>query len=113
MAIPSFEHAGGFSAAELCVRLADRVRVERRKLSLSQREFAERCDIPLRTYKRFELGQCDSLNVFVKIIGTFDRLVALELLFPPKPIEHEPRTATALLDRLVRRIDADERGQSS
>ncbi|WP_146013334.1 helix-turn-helix transcriptional regulator [Trinickia symbiotica] len=103
--MPSFENARNSSAEEICRRIADRVRAERRKLQLSQQEFAGRCQIPLRTYKRFELGECDSLATFIKIVAAFDRVVALELLFPPKQVDTVPRTAVALLNRLVQRLD--------
>jgi transcriptional regulator with XRE-family HTH domain len=67
-------------------RITGRVRAERQKLGYSQKIFSGRCGVPLRTYKRFELGECDSLEVFLRIIKEFDRLTAVELLFPPKPI---------------------------
>lgn len=108
MSIPSFENARNSTAEEICARIADRVRAERRNLRLSQQEFAIQCKVPLRTYKRFELGECDSLATFIKIVGAFDRIVALELLFPPKQVDPVPRNALALLNRLVQRLD-DER----
>lgn len=108
MSIPSFENARNFTAEEICARIADRVRAERRNLRLSQQEFAIQCEVSLRTYKRFELGECDSLATFIKIVAAFDRIVALELLFPPKQVDPVPRNALALLNRLVQRLD-DER----
>ncbi|RAA89263.1 hypothetical protein DN490_13925 [Burkholderia multivorans] len=105
MSMPSFENARSSTAEEICARIADRVRAERRNLQLSQQEFAIQCQVPLRTYKRFELGECDSLATFVKIVAAFDRIVALELLFPPKQVDTAPRNAVALLSRLVQRLD--------
>lgn len=105
MGLPGFHELAGDSASELRCRIADRVRVERRRLELSQKEFAERCGIPLRTFKRFEQGQCDSLEVFLSIVVRFERVVALELLFPPKPLTvMEPRSAPALLEKLKNRV---------
>lgn len=96
-----FVYGDGVSIEDLATRLVDRVRFERSRMKLSQCEFAERCNIPLRTYKRFELGKCDSLQVFIRIVVEFERVTALELLFPPRSIE--PRNVLAKLDQLVRR----------
>jgi transcriptional regulator with XRE-family HTH domain len=81
-----FKFGDGVSVAMLVSRIAARVRFERQRLGLSQAVFAERCHVPLRTYKRFELGQSDSLEVFVRVIVEFERVAALELLFPPRTI---------------------------
>ncbi len=104
MSLPDFSNANGLSALELRFRIADRVRLERRKLRLSQHKFADQCHIPLRTYKRFEQGQCDSLEVFLRIVRAFERIAAVELLFPPKPISiSDVRSPTAALERLLSR----------
>jgi transcriptional regulator with XRE-family HTH domain len=66
---------------------------------MSQQVFAMKCGIPLRTYKRLEQGQCDSLQVFLQVVIAFDRTIALELLFPPQQM---PETA---LDRIRRRAN--------
>jgi transcriptional regulator with XRE-family HTH domain len=72
---------------------------------MNQREFAEICGISLRTFKRFENGNCDSINIFLSIVIMFERVSAIELLFPPKdPITIEPRTPMAALERLKNRI---------
>jgi len=71
-------------STELRARIADRVRIERRRLKLSQANFARECQIPLRTYKRFGRGQCDSLEAFLRVVKTFELTAAIELLFPPK-----------------------------
>ena len=105
MALPGFHEIGPKSALELHIHIADRVRVERRKMGLTQQEFAVRCDIPLRTFKRFEQGECDSLEVFLRIALIFERISALELLFPAKPAAViEARSAPAVLERLNGRI---------
>ncbi|KIF83049.1 helix-turn-helix domain-containing protein [Noviherbaspirillum autotrophicum] len=104
MALPGFHEVISDSAGELRRRIADRVRVERRRLELSQKEFADRCGIPLRTFKRFEQGQCDSLEVFLNIVVRFERVVALELLFPPKPaVVVQRRTLITALERMKQR----------
>lgn len=104
MALPGFHELVSYSASELRRRIADRVRVERRRLELNQKEFADRCGIPLRTFKRFEQGQCDSLEVFLNIVVRFERVVALELLFPPKPAAVvQPRSVSTVLERMRQR----------
>lgn len=105
MSLPGFHEIGPKSALELRVHIADRVRLERRREGLTQQEFAERCEIPLRTFKRFEQGQCDSLEIFLRIAITFERTSALELLFPAKPAARvETRSAQALLEKLKSRV---------
>lgn len=86
------------------IRITGRVRAERQKLGLSQKEFSSRCGIPLRTYKRFELGQCDSLEVFLRIIKEFDRLTAVELLFPPQMTLKQFNDPSSLLARAIDRL---------
>lgn len=105
MSLPGFHEIGSKSATELRVHIADRVRLERRRDGLSQKDFADRCGISLRTFKRFEQGECDSLEAFLRIVITFDRIVALELLFPAKPAAVvEARSAPVLLERLRSRV---------
>lgn len=102
MSLPNFSSARSASAPELRSLIADRVRLERRRLKLSQLKFAEQCQIPLRTYKRFEQGQCDSLEAFLRIVSVFERTVAIELLFPPKPVSIiDTRSPAAALERLM------------
>ena len=104
MSLPDFSSGSALSAPELRSRIADRVRLERRRLKLSQLQFAEQCQIPLRTYKRFEQGQCDSLEAFLRIILAFERTVAIELLFPPKSVVvMDARSPAAALERLITR----------
>ena len=89
----------------ICAGIADRVRRGRSEMKYSQHGFAELCGVPLRTYKRFELGQCDSLNVFIRIVVAFDRVAALNLLFPPQRTEINTVSAPAALARLRRRLE--------
>lgn len=100
MSLPSFTQSSLLTAEEICKQIADRVRLERRKLGLSQVEFASQCSISLRTYKRFELAECDSLETFIRIVKAFERITAIELLFPPKALAVIPRTAPAILERI-------------
>jgi transcriptional regulator with XRE-family HTH domain len=105
MSLPGFHEIGLKTALELRTHIADRVRLERRKTGLSQQVFAEKCGIPLRTFKRFEQGECDSLEAFLRIVVVFERVVGLELLFPPKQaVVMEVRSPTAALERLQNRL---------
>lgn len=103
MSLPSFDQSQKLPASVLWAHIADRVRLERRRVELSQKAFAAQCGIPLRTYKRFELGQCDSLQVFLQIVIVFERVTAVELLFPPQSPSAQSRLATAVLDRVIKR----------
>jgi len=66
-------------------------------------------NIPLRTYKRIELGECDSLAVIFRALIALDaetaasRMSALQLLFPPKPAPDVARTPMATLNRLLKK----------
>lgn len=105
MAIPRFEYSINETSEVLCKLLADRVRIERRRLKLSQGTFSEIAAIPLRTFKRFEQGDCDSLLVFIKVVGAFNRVAALELLFPPQSVVVETRMPAAMLERLLGKLE--------
>jgi transcriptional regulator with XRE-family HTH domain len=108
MAIPTFEKTES-GIAGLRALMSDRLRHERGQLGLTQQEFANRCGIPTRTYKRFELGECDSLDVFLKIVVAFERTRALDLLFPPKPAQVTPRSPLGALAKLEQRRLEKER----
>lgn len=103
MTLPKFFDLKLATSSELRLAIANRVRVERRKQDKSQREFAEHCTIPLRTYKRFELGKCDSLDVFIRIVMAFDRITAIDLLFPTEVRETELRDPLAIVKRMEHR----------
>ncbi len=53
----------------------------REEKGLSQRKVAEDLDIPLRTYIRYENGETENLQIFIRIAEYFDvdinKLVAL------------------------------------
>jgi len=61
------------------------------------------CGVSERTYKRFELGECDSLEVFLLVVIGFKRTAALDLLFPPPEAKVTIRTPAAALARLQQR----------
>jgi len=87
MPLPSFENANNQTAVDVVKLLRLRIRLERRRLGLSQAKFASLCGIPLRTYKRLELGGCDSIEALVKVAQGFGRGAGLNMLFPPQPIQ--------------------------
>ena len=103
MSLPKFDELGPCSASELRIHIADRIRFERRRLLMSQEAFATQCGIPLRTFKRLEQGQCDSLEVFLRLIIRFERTIAIELLFPPR----SPKPQETVLDRVRRRAELE------
>lgn len=82
-----------FSPDEVLSGITDRVRQVRRENGLSQKEFAQACAIPERTYKRIEAGKCDSLINLVKIICYLDRQASFNLFFLDNGLPNVPRTA--------------------
>lgn len=104
MPIPSFSDADARTSSEVFHLLCDRIRYERTRKGLSQVKFAGLCGIPVRTYKRFELYQCDSIDVLIRIAQGFGRASGLETLFPAQPLGL--RGMDALLDGLKKKIDA-------
>ena len=104
-----FDLMDGLVPGELIRRLGDQLREERKVLRLSQVKFSALANIPLRTYKRMELGQCDSLDAFFRALIALhsetasSRLSALRLLFPPKPAPDVARTPVAALNRVLRK----------
>ena len=60
--------------------IADNVRVRRKRLHLTQEEFARKCDVSFGSYKRFETtGEISlaSLVKICKILGADDQFVEL------------------------------------
>jgi transcriptional regulator with XRE-family HTH domain len=89
MPIPSFEQANKQSVQDVQRLISDRVRFERRRLGFSQVDFAARCGIALRTYKRLELGECDSIGALIRVSQFLGRATGLSSLFPellPPPL---------------------------
>lgn len=105
MAIPDFGSAGALDVQDLIILLRDRVRFERRRQKLSQVEFAKICDIPLRTFKRYERIGTGSIEILVKIAKGFGRAPGFDSIFPPQPLRVQSRAIDAALARLGRKIE--------
>ena len=87
------------------VKIGDYVRSARRGSGHTQAAFASRCDISLRTFKRFEAGKSDSLVVLVKIVLVLERIYALGLLFPDPTFKTaKPRDAVIALEAVRRKV---------
>lgn len=89
MPLPSFEQANKLSVQDVQRLISDRVRLERRRLGLTQAVFAEQCGIALRTYKRLELGECDSIGALIRVSQSLGRAPGFSSLFPellPSPL---------------------------
>lgn len=89
MPLPSFDQANKLSVQAVQKLISDRVRLERRRLGLTQVVFAAQCCIPLRTYKRLELGECDSLGALIRVSQFLGRAPGFSSLFPellPPPL---------------------------
>ena len=111
MPIPDFGQANALSSNNVFMLVCTRLRAERTKLRLSQREFAEKAKVPLRTYKRFELGECDSLDVFIRICQAFGRAPGFETLFPPAQLDARPRGLDAAVENLLRTAELRREGK--
>lgn len=99
MGMPGFGDLEQLDAHTIRARLCDRVRAERLKVNSSQKAFAEWCGVSVRTYKRFESNDCDSLEVFLKIVAGWGRLAGLEGLFPAQPLVRSPQTVSEAVAR--------------
>lgn len=104
MPIPTFADANTKSSTDVAKLLCDRIRYERKQKGFSQAHFAQLCGIPIRTYKRVELYQCDSIDVLIRISQGFERAGGFETLFPPQPLA--PRGIAASLQRIKQKMDA-------
>jgi predicted transcriptional regulator len=89
-------------------RLADDVRKRRHTVGLSQEAFAKACNVPVRTFKRFEAGSCDSMMVLLKILKAFGRFDGLELLFEEEMPRLEARTLLAIEAQLQAKVKASK-----
>lgn len=103
MSIPRFAEAGELPAGDVRQLISDRLRQERKRLGLTQAALAAQCGVSTRTYKRFELNQCDSLEVFLQVVIGFKRVAAFDLLFPAQEVQVTIRTPMAALERLQAR----------
>jgi transcriptional regulator with XRE-family HTH domain len=103
MPLPNFENGNRESPAQLLARIGDRIRGERKRLGLTQVEFARLCGVPLRSFKRFEAGDSDSLTILLKIARYFNRVPGLEMLFPAELLP--PRGIQAALQSIRKKLD--------
>lgn len=88
------------SQVEACRYLGTRIRRVRSHLRESQEDFAERAQVSLRTYKRFETHGKASLETFIKVLRAVGRTQYLFMLFPaPAPIKVKP-----ILNERLRRL---------
>jgi transcriptional regulator with XRE-family HTH domain len=96
-------------------QLAARIKAERKLLNLSQEELANEAGVPIRTYKRFELAECDSLSVLIKIANAMElrtghgRLATFERMFPGGVREASANTPMGALRRLEKTRAAVEK----
>jgi transcriptional regulator with XRE-family HTH domain len=103
MSLPNFENGNHETPAKLLGRIGDRVRGERKRLGLTQVEFAQLCGVPLRSFKRFEAGASDSLTILLRVVQYFNRASAIEMLFPAAMLP--PRGMHAALQSIRKKLD--------
>ena len=122
MSIPTFREMSDSSSPEYRKLISVLVRLERKHRSMTQSQFADLLGVPVRTYKRFELGTSDSLDIFLRIIILVGRGTALDLVFPKPTPALKPRSPVAMMERLqqhktererVAQIGADGKGRPS
>lgn len=75
------------SKKEISHELAGRCRDLRLEQNLSQKELADRAGIALQTYRRFEQEGRISLERFIGVVQTLNRIPELEGILHPSPIE--------------------------
>lgn len=105
MAMPDFGSAGALETDTLLILLRDRVRFERRRQKLSQAAFAEKCGIPLRTFKRYESTGTGSIELLVRIAQGFGRAPGFDSIFPAQPLLPKQTGVHAALARLEQKIE--------
>jgi hypothetical protein len=93
--------------AEVCRLLASRVRRMRHSTGESQKAFADRAYVPLRTYKRFELEGRATLETFLQVLRALNRTQYLQLLFPS-----EAAKLSRSLDDMLERARVRSKGSS-
>lgn len=76
--------------AELIEYLSVKIRAERNKLKLSQKDFAELAGIPLRTYKRFEQSCDGSIENLINVLRVFDKVGFFQSIFPTTNLQKRP-----------------------
>ena len=87
---------------ELKTYLASRIRFERQKKGYSQDKMASLAGISLRTYKRFEQNCNGGFDNFINILRAFDKVEALEEIFPI-PISISVRSMVAIIEDINKR----------
>jgi transcriptional regulator with XRE-family HTH domain len=93
---------------EVCRYLASEVRRVRLATGESQRDFAERAGVPLRTYKRFETHGRAHLDTFIRALRTLGRTEYLFMLFPVAQTRKAATLEQKLLHvRMLGRIDRE------
>ena len=92
-------------SVDVLILVRNRVRMERRKLGHTQAEFAQLCGVPLRTFKRFELGGCDSIDVLIRITQCFGRGAGFDSLFPAELPILKPRGIEAAMLSIRSKLD--------
>lgn len=92
-------------SSEVLVLLRDRVRLERKKLGYTQAEFAQRCGIALRTFKRFELGGAGSVDLLIRVTQAFGRGAGFDMLFPAQLASMKPRGIDAAMMSIRSKLD--------
>jgi transcriptional regulator with XRE-family HTH domain len=70
---------------EIAAKLADRHKLMRKNLRLSQEEMAERSGVSLGSLKRFENSGKISLESLLKLAHLADRLSEFEAIFQARP----------------------------
>lgn len=106
MPLPSFAHANLLSVQDVQRLISDRIRHERRRLGLTQVEFAAGCGIALRTYKRLELGESDSIGALIRVAQYLERATGFEMLFPPQQLVRPAYGLDGALHRIRTKLDA-------
>lgn len=94
------------SPGQIISVIADCVRAERHRQGFTQAQFAEMCHVPLRTYKRFELGKCASLQIFIQIVQFLNRIPAFDLFFVREVEMKISRSVVGKMEELERKMIA-------
>jgi transcriptional regulator with XRE-family HTH domain len=100
MTTPTFNDILGSDVGQHRSLLSDRLRLERKHRGLTQDQFASLLQVSSRTYKRFELGTCDSLELFLSIVIVIGKTSALDLVFPNPATAAKPRTPVGAMAKL-------------
>lgn len=76
------------TTADICLSVAQRVKLRRLELNLTQQGLALRADVNIETYRRFErTGEISLLNL-AKIAFALDALNDFDMLFSQKKYQH-------------------------